>query len=116
MKYSKTHRAFIAAAFATISGCATSTSDGVVAMKIDDRIAHILLAPEAFRPGDSVALIESHCASGPRLVRTRKPQSDKCKKIVAARGIVTRALNDRYAEVEFPQGVEFDEGDAVRKE
>ena len=115
MKYRSTRWTVIATAL-MMSGCASASPEGIVAMKIDDRTAHILLAPEAFRTGDSVALIESRCASGPRLMRTRKPQSDKCKKIIAARGIVTRALNDRYAVVEFPQGVEFDEGDAVRKE
>lgn len=99
-----------------LAGCSTTLPEGVISMKIDDRTAHVSLPPETVRIGNSVALIESRCATGPRMMRTRKPQSEKCKKVVVGRGVVIKALNDRYAVAEFPPGLGFDEGDAIRSE
>lgn len=116
MRKPKTWRAAVATVLAAVTGCAATNPEGVIAMKIDDRTAHVSLASGTVADGDTVALIESRCPSGPRLDRTRKPRSDKCKKVVIGRGVVTRVLNDRYAVAAFPPGVTFDEGDAVQKE
>lgn len=98
-----------------VSSC-SSTPTGVVLMKIDDRIAHIELPPGAVRVGDTISLIESRCPRGPRPYRTREPASKNCRKVVRGQGKVTRLFNDRYSEVAFPSGLNFDTGDAVRPE
>jgi hypothetical protein len=71
-------------------------------MKISTSVAHVELPPSSVRVGDRVALIESHCP-GKMTRRTRKPKSDKCRKVVIGTGSVA----------EFPNGPEFEEGDAV---
>lgn len=95
-----------------LSGCSTA-QPGSVVMKISDSVAHIELSPSAVRAGDRVALIESHCPGRKMPSRRRKPSSDKCRKFSRGIGTVTQILNERYAVAEFPNGPDYDEGDAV---
>lgn len=92
----------------------TSVRPGVVRMKVDDTTAHVALEQGQAEVGDSIALIESRCPRGPTPTRTRKPASDKCRRVVVGIGAVTELLNDQYSVVKFPSGLTFEEGDAVQ--
>lgn len=100
-----------AAVLLMLAGCSAERAGSVV-MKISTSVAHVELPPSSVRVGDRVALIESYCP-GKMTRRTRKPMSDKCRKVVIGTGSVTEILNDRYSVAEFPNGPEFEEGDAV---
>jgi hypothetical protein len=95
------------------AGCVSTTKQGLIVMKVDARTAHVSLQSGSVAEGDTVSLIESRCPAGPRGVTTRKPKSDKCRKVVVGQGTVRKVLNDRYAVAEFPAGLGFEEGDAV---
>ena len=94
------------------SGCASSVHRGVVAMKINDREAHVGIGAKEIAVGEHIELYRNECESssvGEKRIRS------VCKKVPGGHGTVTEILNDDYAVVQFPEGTKFSEGDTLEK-
>ncbi len=96
-------------ATALLSACASKLHRGVVAMKIDDHVAHVGLNKTEVTVGDHVELYGNKCSPATR----GTPRS--CLKVSKGHGIVTEVLSDDYAAVKFDDGVTFQEGDFIEK-
>jgi hypothetical protein len=94
---------------ALLAGCATSLHRGVVAMKVDDSIAHVGLNKGEAAAGDHVQLYGNQCT--PRI----KGEARTCTKVQKGHGTVTEVLGDNYVAVKFEPGVKFEEGDFIEK-
>lgn len=96
--------------FSTLAGCASQVHRGVVAMKLDNRTAHVGIGEKEVAAGDHVELYKDECpVAGER--GPRKP----CKKVSYGHGTVVDILNADYSVVEFPEGTKFSEGDTIEK-
>lgn len=95
-------------------GACAATRTDVVMKTIDERTALIFLGPGDVKVGDTVSLLNSRCASGPHIRKTRRPASLNCQEFSRGEGTVTKLVNDRISGVTFPAGLDFEEGDAVR--
>lgn len=92
-----------------LAGCA-SMHRGVVAMKIDERTAHVGLNSDEVAVGDHVELYGSQCTGG-----GKQKEARACTKILKGHGTVTKILGANYTEVQFDSGVAFQEGDFIEK-
>ncbi|MBC7467271.1 MAG: hypothetical protein H7256_14870 [Bdellovibrio sp.] len=93
-----------------VSSCATNQLHrGVVAMKIDDRNAHVTLNKNEVAVGDHVELFGNKCVP---LAGTR---AKTCERVEKGHGVVTEVLNDNYSAIKFDSGVTFQEGDFIEK-
>jgi hypothetical protein len=101
-----------------MSACA-GADRGSVAMKIDDREAHICMENDEVRTGDRVALFRNECGGhstqARHKLRPRRFGDSVCQRIKLGEGRVVRPLNERCSVVEVDPGVEFDEGAFVEK-
>lgn len=106
----------IALAFGVLAlaGCATGIKRGHVVMKTADEVAHVATGENEMKVGDHVELYHNECTrlgggekggGGPR----------NCKKVSTGHGEVTDVLSPDYAEVKFPAGTKFTEGDTIEK-
>ena len=95
---------------ALLSGCASTFHRGVVAMKVDDEIAHVGINKEEVKVGDHVQLFANQCT-----VAHRGSPPRKCVKVQKGHGDVVEILGDHYVAVKFEKGVQFNEGDFIEK-
>jgi hypothetical protein len=93
------------------SACASMTHRGVVAMKINEREAHIGAGKGELSVGDHVELYRNIC----RAANRNSDSSPGCTKTTMGHGVVTSILNDDYSVVQFEKGVSFSEGDMIEK-
>ncbi len=98
---------FYVAVVSILGGCASKLHRGVVAMKVDERIAHVGLNKEEVSVGDHVQLYGNKC-SGVKETRT-------CMKVSKGHGLVKEIISDNYVAVKFDEGVSFEEGDFIEK-
>lgn len=103
---------FLVAAIALgfLSACAHTSMRGSVAMKINEREAHVCMNHDEVKVGDKVTLYRNHCSA------KGKSSDGFCQKQKLGTGEVTQILNDHYSLVRFQEGVKFDEGSFVEKE
>jgi hypothetical protein len=94
------------------TGCASAVHRGVVAMKLDDRKAHVGIGGKEVAVGDHVELYRNQCESGGS---ARQGGTRSCTKTSTGHGVVSKVLSSDYSEVSFDPGVEFHEGDTVEK-
>lgn len=101
---------FVALAFVLLlAGCSSAVKRGTVAMKIDQKTAHVALNREEVSVGDHVALFASVCSLKSDIdMRT-------CRKVLKGHGIVSKVLSNSYSEVVFDDGVQFSEGNFIEK-
>ncbi len=92
-----------------LGACSSKLHRGVIAMKIDENIAHVGLNRTEFAVGDHVQLYGNKCSP----VVRGTPRS--CEKVSKGHGVVTEILSDDYASVKFDDGVTFQEGDFIEK-
>lgn len=93
-----------------LSACAHTTMRGSVAMKINEREAHVCMNQNEVKVGDKVTLYRNQCSA------KGKSGDGVCQKQKLGQGEVTQILNDHYSLVRFQEGVKFDEGSFVEKE
>lgn len=108
---------FTAVFAAGLTGCAHhQMMRGSVAMKANEREAHVCLGEDEVKVGDSVTAFRNACTlnSVDRAERGTKGVTCKLEKI--GRGKVVSLLNNHYSTVEFDRGVPFEEGTVVQKE
>ena len=96
-----------------ISSCAHSFMRGTVAMKIDDKTAHVCLGEKDVNIGDKLKFFHFEC---------EKHANDwveddymDCMSKKTGAGVVTRILNVHYSEVRTDGSFEFSEGTMVEK-
>jgi hypothetical protein len=101
-----------------LSACA-GANRGSVAMKINDREAHICMGSNGVRAGDRVALFRNECgghsARSRHNLRRRCLGDSVCRRIKFGEGRVVRLLNEHCSVVEVDPGVEFQKGAIVEK-
>jgi hypothetical protein len=111
-------RIFTLALAMALTACA-DTHRGSVAMKVDDREAHICMVNDEVRVGDRVALFRDECGGHSVLSRHRRRPSrfsdSVCRRIKLGEGRVVRPLDERCSVVEVDPGVEIEEGAIVEK-
>jgi hypothetical protein len=97
------------------AGCGTAgIKRGHVVMKTSGQKAHVAMATGEVQVGDHVELYHNECKI--RGVAGDKGFGSKeCKKVSTGHGVVTALFDADYAEVEFPAGVSFSEGDTIEK-
>lgn len=104
------------AAVGTLSGCAHhQMMRGSVAMKANNREAHVCLGENEVKVGDRVAAYRNECKQAIDLGE-RGSRGVSCKLERIGGGKVVSLLNDHYSTVEFDEGVPFNEGTVVQKE
>jgi len=92
-----------------LAGCSSAEKRGTVAMKIDEKIAHVALNKGEVSVGDHVELFANICSLKSE-VDTRT-----CRKVLKGHGVVSKVLSNSYSEVVFDDGVQFSEGNFVQK-
>ena len=95
-----------------ISACSTSVHRGLVAMKINEEIAHVCVDKNEVRPGDQVVLFRNICNE----LAPKDPRRTSCEKKRIGTGTITELLNEHYAVAKFPSGTGFREGDMVERD
>lgn len=96
-----------------LGACASQLHRGVVAMKIDDNIAHVGIKSSEVTVGDHVELYGSKCPA--KNVKMDIGIRERCQKISKGHGVVTEVLSEDYSAVKFENGVAFKEGDYIEK-
>ncbi|HEX4923288.1 MAG TPA: hypothetical protein VFV50_04350 [Bdellovibrionales bacterium] len=99
----------------SLGACATQhiAPHGTVAMKVSDNVAHAAL--HDVNQGERVALLVNDCEPN---IGPGEGRDNICRKRQVSEGVVTRVLNEHYAEVQFPEGIKVAEGqmlEVVRK-
>ncbi len=97
-----------------LGACASKVHRGVVAMKIDDNIAHVGIRSSEVSVGDHVELYGNKC---PHYNLKLNPGAGemKCEKISKGHGVIIEILSEDYSAVKFENGVAFKEGDYIEK-
>jgi len=108
----KNKATYLLLALFIFSSCASRTHRGVVAMKIDEKTAHIGLSYNEVSIGDHVQLYTNKCS---KLDRNTSRTGQTCEKISKGNGTVTAIINESYSVIKFDDGVIFHEGDFVEK-
>jgi hypothetical protein len=84
---------------------------GVVAMKIDEKTAHVCVRKVEVNVGDRMALYRNECTQKP----PPRPQL-RCSMSLVGEGTITELLNEHYALLSFDKPTDFREGDLIEKE
>ena len=87
---------------------------GSVAMKVNDREAHVVLGKNEVKVGDRIIAFYNDCQN--KDMGTGRMYGTPCVKTKLGGGIITQVLNDHYSVVEFDEGVKFTEGTFVEKQ
>lgn len=92
-----------------LSACSSTYHRGIVAMKIDERTAHVGINKTEVSVGDHVELYANKCFKAP------KDSNRTCNKVEKGHGQVVEILGENYVTVKFDEGVSFQEGDFIEK-
>ncbi len=95
-----------------LSSCAHHMR-GTVAMKVNDREAHVCLDKDEVQVGDRLVAYYNNCKYAEE--KYRDSLSTPCVKTKLGGATVKRILNDHYSLVEFDVGVKFSEGSFLEK-
>ena len=96
-----------------LGACASKVHRGVVAMKMDDNVAHVGIKSSEVSVGDHVELYGNQCPQ--KSIKLDISVAQPCKKVMKGHGAVTEILSEDYAAVKFENGVAFKEGDFIEK-
>lgn len=96
-----------------LGACASQLHRGVVAMKMDDNIAHVGIKSSEVSVGDHVELYGSKCPH--KNAKLDIGAGERCQKISKGHGVITEVLSEDYSAVKFENGVVFQEGDYIEK-
>ena len=92
-------------------GCSHGPMRGEVAMKVNDREAHIGLGDKEVHPGDRVLLFKNVC----NIRSGGKSGFSGCEKVRVGEGQVIQTLNENYSVIQVTPGTPTDEGIIVEK-
>lgn len=97
-----------------LNSCAHKFMRGTVAMKTDNRTAHVCLGNNDVVVGDVLDFYSNVCSNNSS--DRREGSSDRvCKMNVLGTGTVTKLLNSHYSEVKTDNNFKFSEGTLVQK-
>jgi hypothetical protein len=91
----------------SLAGCTMNRARGVVAMKIDEKTAHVCVRKVEVVVGDRMTLYRNECS---------RSRSVKCNMVLVSEGTITELLNEHYALLTFDKPTDFREGDLIEKE
>jgi hypothetical protein len=111
----KTNLLFASSLLVLLAGCSTGIKRGQVVMKTSDRIAHVALATDEVNVGDHVELYHNECERDTGGGKNGASVRTNCRKVGTGHGVVTELFDADYAQVEFPDGTKFSEGDTIEK-
>ena len=95
-----------------VVGCAShSFMRGTVAMKIDEKTAHVCLGEGDVKKGDKVIFYKNQCSS----IGGELASDIECDLKILGEGKVARVLNSHYSEIKMNSSFEFEEGTLVQK-
>ncbi|MDP7320955.1 MAG: hypothetical protein QF441_10125 [Bacteriovoracaceae bacterium] len=110
-------KTFLVATVTTLllSSCAHNFMRGTVAMKTDNKTAHVCLGNNDVKVGDKLDFYSNHCTG---YVGGRDEGGDvrECKMKVLGTGTVTKLLNSHYSEVKTDGSFKLAEGTLVQKQ
>lgn len=100
------------------TGCAShSTMRGGVAMKINEREAHVCLGAGEVKEGDTVLAYYNDCQDQLALSsKSAGAYGVPCVKKKLGSGTIIKVLNEHYSVVQFQDGLNFTEGTFVEKQ
>jgi hypothetical protein len=90
----------------TVGGCAQTPRPGEVVMKASTTEAHITLPAANVTVGDKVTIYRDVHTGG---------RHGRIEQRLIGEGTVTRLMGEKYAVVEVPAGVEFQQGDYAER-
>ena len=96
-----------------LTSCAHKMMRGTVAMKTDNKTAHVCLGENDVKVGDSVEFYQNHCIGGGGGPDVGGEYD--CELRVLGFGTVKKILNNHYSEVETNGSFKFREGTLVQK-
>lgn len=99
-----------------VSCASHSTMRGGVAMKVNDREAHVCLGAGEVKEGDKVVAFYNDCQSQVIGGGDRGGYGVPCVKTKLGYGKIVKTLNEHYSVVEFEKGLKFTEGTFVEKQ
>jgi hypothetical protein len=91
------------------------THRGVVAMKISDEEAHVVLGSHEVKPGDQISLYQNKCRRPLGGVHQGVHNDPVCEKVKIGGGEVLQVINENYSVIRVSPGVKFEEGTVVEK-
>jgi len=97
-----------------LSSCAHTFMRGTVAMKLDDKKAHICLGNNDVKLGDKVEFFQNQC-SDIRIGTKEGGDIKECRLQKVGQGNITKLLNSHYSEVETDGTFKIKEGGLVQK-
>ena len=93
---------------------------GSVAMKVNDREAHVCMGEGEVQAGDRVVAYENVCRPDQETpwipnqeILLSEAGRPRCRRVKVGAGQVERTLNEHYSVVRFDDGVRFHEGTIV---
>lgn len=96
---------------------ATPHTHGVVAMVIDNRLAHVCIGGDEVHPGDRVVVTRHECIdTSVRGGKTGAGRRPVCARKPIGSGVVTKRINDHFSEVRFDNELSAKKGDQVKLE
>ena len=95
-----------------VAACAPAVHRGLVAMKIDEEIAHVCVDKNEVKPGDRIVLYRNICDQ----FAPKDPRRINCTKHKIGDGLIIELLNEHYAIAKFPNETGFREGDMVERD
>lgn len=100
-----------------LAGCAPSTHRGSVAMKIDERSAHVCLGADEVKLGDSLRILRNVCTSNPvpNSKGASRTKGVQCDLKLIGYGKITEVLNNHYSIATIEALGGYQEGDIVEK-
>lgn len=93
-----------------LSACATQhiVPHGTVAMKVRDNVANVAIHNVA--AGDRIALLVNDCEPN---IGPGEGRDNLCRRRQVSEGVVSRIINEHYAQVRFPEGIKVSEGQMI---
>jgi len=98
-----------------LSSCAHNFMRGTVAMKTNEKTAHVCLGNNDVKVGDKLNFYTNHCV-GTSAAREESGPDKECKMEVTGTGIVSKLLNSHYSEVKTDGSFKITEGTLVQKQ
>ena len=95
-----------------LTSCAHKMMRGTVAMKTDNKTAHVCLGENDVKVGDSVEFYQNVCAG---IGGIDDAGDSTCELKILGNGTVKKILNNHYSEVETNGSFKFREGTLVQK-
>lgn len=98
-----------------LTSCAHNFMRGTVAMKTDNKTAHVCLGDNDVKVGDKIDFYSNQC-SGFTGGREGGGDVRECKMEILGTGTITKLINSHYSEVTTDGSFKLSEGTLVQKQ